>query len=94
MSSIFREFPYNRGMECFGERLRDLRRCMNLTQKNLADILQTNTSSVCEWECGRSQPDLVALAKIANYFDVTADYLLGLEDEFGEKKKIYFGNIK
>ena len=81
-------------MECFGERLRDLRKGMDLTQKNLADILQTNNSSVCDWECGRSQPDLSTLAKIANYFDVTADYLLGLEDEFGAKKKKYFGNAK
>ena len=94
MSSIFREIPYNRDMERFGERLRDLRKGMDLTQKNLADILQTNNSSVCDWECGRSQPDLITLAKIANYFDVTSDYLLGLEDEFGAKKKKYFGNVK
>ena len=81
-------------MERFGERLRDLRRGMDLTQKKLADVLQTNNSSICDWECGRSQPDLITLAKIANYFDVTADYLLGLEDEFGAKVKKYFGNVK
>ena len=94
MSSIFRGIPYNRDMERFGERLRDLRRGMDLTQKKLADILQTNNSSVCDWECGRSQPDLITLAKIANYFEVTTDYLLGLEDEFGSKKKKYFGKVK
>lgn len=74
--------------------MRDLRRGMNLTQKKLADILQTNNSSVCDWECGRSQPDLLTLAKIANYFDVTSDYLLGLEDEFGAKKRLYFCDVK
>ena len=62
-------------MERFGERLRDLRRGMDLTQKKLADVLQTNNSSICDWECGRSQPDLITLAKIANYFDAEGNSL-------------------
>ena len=74
-------------MERFGERLRDLRKCMDLTQKKLADILQTTNSSVCDWECGRSQPDLETLVTLADFFDVTTDYLLGREDEIGEKTK-------
>ena len=60
---------------------------MDLSQKRLADVLTTNNSSICDWERGRSQPDLETLAKIANYFDVTTDYLLGLEDETGAKLK-------
>ena len=75
-------------MDIFCERLRELRKDLNLSQKQLADILKTTNSSVCDWERGRSQPDLVTLAKIANFFDVTADYLLGLEDETGTKIKL------
>lgn len=67
-------------MEVFCERLRDLRREMNLSQKQLADVLKTNNSSVCDWERGRSQPDLETLVKIAKFFEVKTDYLLGLED--------------
>lgn len=74
-------------MERFGERLRDLRRGMDLTQKKLADVFQTTNSSVCDWECGRSQPDLETLVALADFFDVTTDYLLGREDEIGEKVK-------
>ncbi len=76
-------------MEIFCERLKELRKSMNLSQKQLADILQTNNSSICDWERGRSQPDLQTLAKLARFFDITADYLLGLEDETGAKTKLF-----
>ena len=68
-------------MEIFQQRLSELRRGANLSQKELARILQTNNSSVCDWERGRSQPDLMTLKNIAVYFQVSTDYLLGLEDE-------------
>lgn len=72
-------------MKIFQDRFRELRKNKNLSQKALAKILQTNNSSVCDWECGRTQPDMETLAQIAIYFDVSADYLLGLEDETGAK---------
>ncbi|MBR2903212.1 MAG: helix-turn-helix transcriptional regulator [Clostridia bacterium] len=81
-------------MKIFRERLRDLRKNADLTQKQLADILQTNNSSVCDWECGRSQPDLETLAVIACFFDVSTDYLLGLEDESGCKIKYNVHHLK
>ena len=72
-------------MNTFQDRLRELRRQMNLTQKKLADVLQTTNSSICDWECGRSEPDLTQLVQIAKIFDVSTDFLLGLEDETGAK---------
>ena len=72
-------------MEIFRERLKYLRKNADLTQKALADILQTNNSSICDWECGRSQPDLETLKKLSKFFLVTTDYLLGLEEEDGSK---------
>lgn len=72
-------------MKIFCERFKELRKTKNLSQKQLAEILKTTNSSICDWECGRSQPDLEALARIAVYFGVSADYLLGLEDESGAK---------
>ena len=80
-------------MKTFRERLRETRKSMNLTQQQLAIALNTNNSSICDWECGRSQPDLETIAKIACYFDITTDYLLGLEDETGAKVKLYFNYI-
>ena len=80
-------------MDKFRERLRELRKNIPLTQQQLADILGTNNSSICDWECGRTQPDLETLCKMACYFEVSADYLIGLEDETGEKVKPYFNNL-
>ena len=68
-------------MNIFCERVKELRIEHNLTQKQLADKLQTTNSSVCDWEKGRSQPDLQTLAKIAQFFQVSVDYLLGLKDD-------------
>ena len=53
---------------------------MGFTQKQLAEKLNTTNSSVCDWECGRSEPDIATLKKIAKYFNVSTDYLLGLTD--------------
>lgn len=67
-------------MEIFSRRIKELRLENNLTQKALAQRLETTNSAVCDWEKGRTQPDLQMLANIAKLFDVTVDYLLGLSD--------------
>ena len=81
-------------METFRKRLRELRKNAGLTQKELASILLTNNSSICDWECGRTQPDLETLAIISTFFEVNADYLLGLEDDSGTKIKFDIQHLK
>ena len=81
MSTIFRDFPYNKGMKTFCERVKELRLENDLTQKELAKKLDTTNSAVCDWEKGRTQPDLEMLAKIAQLFGTTTDYLLGLTED-------------
>ncbi len=61
-------------------KLKSLRIENKLSQKKLADILGTTNSSVCDWECGRAEPDIEMLIKIAKTFQVSVDYILGLED--------------
>ncbi len=80
MSTLFRDFPYNKYMEIFSKKLKELRIEKGLSQKELAKILKTNNSSVCDWERERSQPDLETLVDIAKYFNVSTDYLLGIKD--------------
>ena len=67
-------------MEIFCKRLKDLRTENEDTQKALAEKLNTTNSAVCDWEKGRTQPDLQMLTRIANLFTVSVDYLLGLSD--------------
>lgn len=67
-------------MQVFSERLKELRKSRNLSQKELAEIFNTTNSSICDWECGRTEPNLNTILQIADYFDVSCDYLLGKSD--------------
>ena len=64
----------------FYERLKELREEKDLTQKALADKLKVNFRTISTWENGTRKPDIDMLIKIAKYFGVHTDYLLGLED--------------
>ena len=60
--------------------LRELRMEKNLTQKAVARDLGLSTTCYAGYEQGYREPDYVNLRKIANYFNVTTDYLLGMEE--------------
>ncbi len=67
-------------MEKFAERLKELRLEKRLSIQALANIVKIGSSSICRWE--NSQADIKAsqLMILAQFFGVTTDYLLGLED--------------
>lgn len=64
----------------FGSRLRKLRKDKELTQKELGEIIGVSGRVVGYYESDDRFPDGDTLAKIANYFKVTIDYLLGRTD--------------
>ncbi len=64
-------------------KLRELRKTQNLTQKELADILNIKNTTYSNWECGVAQPDIASLLKLADFFQCSVDYLLGRENEDG-----------
>ena len=64
----------------FEQRLKELRQEKSLSQAQLAEALEVSQRSISSWETGFRQPDFATLEKIAKYFDVSADYLLGLAD--------------
>lgn len=76
------EFLYNYAMN-FAERLRELRKDNQCTQKQLAAFLGLTPNCICEWENLRSEPSLASLLKIAAYFEVSVDYLVGNSDDLG-----------
>lgn len=67
-------------MNIFSIRLREARKELKLTQKDLATALNTTDDSIYSWENGRSQPSIEMIRLICKTLDVSADYLLGLED--------------
>ena len=60
------------------ERLRDIREDHDLTQKEMADILNTKRPTYSLWELGINIMPLKYLVKFADYFDYSLDYVLGL----------------
>ena len=63
-----------------GERLLALRRDADLTQDDLARILSINKHSISSYERNKSEPPDAIKIAIAQYFNVSVDYLLGLSD--------------
>lgn len=62
-----------------GERIRELRKAHNMTQKELAEILNSAKSTISQYENNINEPDLETVIKIADCFNVTVDHLLGRE---------------
>lgn len=65
-----------------GARLRQLRKNKGVTQQKLADYLSVNLSTVGKWEIHNVTPATDLLVKLADYFEVTTDYLLGSSNSF------------
>ena len=64
----------------FRIRLKQLRENNNLSQRAFAEILGIAQSTVGMWESGKREPDFTTVQEIANYFNVSVDYLLGREE--------------
>lgn len=60
-----------------GERLRELRIAKDLTQAQVADGINCTPAAYNRYETGERQPPIDALTKLADYFGVSLDYLVG-----------------
>lgn len=66
-------------MENFSDRLKRLRIERGLTQKQLAEAVGANERGIRFYEAGRL-PDVASLIKLADFFNVSLDYLTGRSD--------------
>ena len=64
----------------FKERLKSLRKERKLTQSALGSILNYGYTAISNYESGRNEPSITDLKKIAEFFDVSMDYLLCVND--------------
>ena len=67
-------------MEIFAERLKELRKASRQTSKEMAEYLGVSQRAYLYYESATHYPDVPGLLKLANYFGVTTDYLLGRSD--------------
>lgn len=61
----------------------ELRKAQGLSQQKLANEIGVSQSTIAQIEVNRNEATSDTLRKLATYFNVSADYLLGLEDDFG-----------
>lgn len=62
------------------KRIKELRCKKNYTQSKLSSLLGVSRSAVSMWEIGGSEPDTENIAKMAELFDVSTDYILGRDE--------------
>ena len=67
-------------MDIFSQRLRELRQDRELSMKQLAKAINTTDAAVSNWENGINEPKISYLKALALFFNVSSDFLLGLED--------------
>ena len=66
----------------FCERLKELRIEHELSQAELAKIIKVSDGTICFWENGVNEPKMTYIIRLAEYFNVTTDYLLGVSDVY------------
>lgn len=64
-------------MATFGNILEELRKDRKMTQKKLSEVIYVTTGTISNYENDRYLPDIEKLIMLADYFNVTIDYLLG-----------------
>ena len=70
-----------------GERLQDIRKDNQDTQRMLAEKLKVSIATVQSWEQEKSAPNHDMLVAICRLYQVSADYLLGIPSEYRTKGK-------
>lgn len=63
----------------FDNIVKELRCSRKLTQKDLANIIGVSQQTISMWESRKAYPDAQSVIAICNFFNVSADYLLGIE---------------
>ena len=63
-----------------GSRIKELRKEFGLSQVDLASRMEVTKQTISNWENENIQPSIDMLVGLANVFNVTTDYLLGLDD--------------
>ncbi len=65
----------------FGIRLKNIRKNHNSTQKQVACAIGVSERNYQDWEYGNTKPTFDALIALADYFEVSLDYLVGRSDD-------------
>lgn len=70
-----------------GQTIRDLRKLKKMSQSELAKVVGVSQTTVTAWETGKAEPSSSAISSLADYFNVTTDYLLGRPEKKDDDTK-------
>lgn len=70
-----------------GERIKEIRQEKGLTQTELANKIGISQAGITKWETGDRDPSTDCVILLAKFFDVTTDFLLGVDDKDVLNKK-------
>lgn len=78
-------------MLTFSSILLNLRKVEGKTQQDIAEYIGVTTAAVSKWETGQSYPDIMTLPKLATYFNISIDEILGYEPQMSKQdiQKLY-----
>lgn len=79
-------------MQKFSDRLKSLRKERNLTQEDMAAVIQKKRSTYSGYENEGKEPDIETVCLLAKYFGVTTDYLLGFSDERSHVEQVFYND--
>ena len=68
----------NFNYSAFADRIKSLRQEKGVGQNKMAEDLEVSNASISYWETGKQIPSAEVIYKMAKYFNVSADYILGL----------------
>ena len=75
-------------MNGFGEKIKELREEKGLSQMNLSKQIDITQSAIARYELELTEPRASDIKKICEFFNITSDYLIGLEENYTPRKKI------
>jgi len=70
-----------------GATIKKLRTARKITQEELASSLGITSKAVSQWECDRTSPDISQIPALCNFFQISADKLLGINLPKSEEEK-------
>lgn len=78
-------------MLTFSSILQNLRKTEGKTQQDIAQYIGISTAAVSKWETGQSYPDIMTLPKLATFFNISIDEMLGYEPQMSKEdiQKLY-----
>ncbi len=70
-------------MLIYGQRIKELRKERGISMMALAGAIGVSDTAVCKWENQTSEPKLSYIIRLAEFFNCSADYIIGRSDDLG-----------